>query len=186
MKSSFIQRTFTGILFVAILVGSILFGPLSFELLFIVITLLTLWEFLNLINRTERIRIQKLPVMLGGGYLFVAFMLFCQGAVDGRIFVPYLFFIIYVPVSELYLKRTTPIVNWAYSMLSQFYVALPYALLNVLAFRYVPIGNGSNYNPIILLSVFVFIWLNDTGGYCVGSAIGKHRLFERISPKKSW
>ncbi|KAA6342400.1 Phosphatidate cytidylyltransferase [termite gut metagenome] len=124
--------------------------------------------------------------MLGGGYLFVAFMLFCQGAVDGRIFVPYLFFIIYVPVSELYLKRTTPIVNWAYSMLSQFYVALPYALLNVLAFRYVPIGNGSNYNPIILLSVFVFIWLNDTGGYCVGSAIGKHRLFERISPKKSW
>ena len=42
------------------------------------------------------------------------------------------------------------------------------------------------YNPILPLSIFVFIWLSDSGAYCVGALIGKHRLFERISPKKSW
>ena len=39
---------------------------------------------------------------------------------------------------------------------------------------------------ILPLSIFIFLWLNDTGAYCIGSLIGKHRLFERISPKKSW
>ena len=71
-------------------------------------------------------------------------------------------------------------------MLSQLYVALPFALLNVLAFQNSPETSSVTYNPILPLSIFVFIWLSDTGAYCVGSLIGKHRLFERISPKKSW
>ena len=89
-------------------------------------------------------------------------------------------------ISELYLKKENPVLNWAFSMLSQLYIALPFALLSVLAFQNdVELGTVS-YNPILPLSVFVFIWLSDTGAYCVGSLIGKHRLFERISPKKSW
>ena len=71
-------------------------------------------------------------------------------------------------------------------MMSQLYVALPCALLNVLAFHNDPAASSVSYNPILPLSIFVFIWLSDTGAYCVGSLIGKHRLFERISPKKSW
>ena len=71
-------------------------------------------------------------------------------------------------------------------MLSQLYVALPFALLNVLAFQNSPETSSVTYNPILPLSIFVFIWLSDTGAYCVGSLIDKHRLFERISPKKSW
>lgn len=89
-------------------------------------------------------------------------------------------------ITELYLKKKNPIGNWAYSMLSQLYVALPFALLNVLAFHNSPETSSVTYNPILPLSIFVFIWLSDTGAYCVGSLIGKHRLFERISPKKSW
>jgi phosphatidate cytidylyltransferase len=123
--------------------------------------------------------------MLGGVYLFLAFMLVCSDIADLRIFIPYLLLIIYLFVSELYLKRENPVLNWACALLSQFYVALPYALLNVLAFS-PNHDNGADYNPMIPLSVFVFIWLNDTGAYCVGSLIGKHRLFERISSKKSW
>ena len=65
-------------------------------------------------------------------------------------------------------------------------MALPFALLNVLAFQNSPETGSVTYNPILPLSIFVFIWLSDTGAYCVGSLIGKHRLFERISPKKSW
>ncbi|KAA6352436.1 Phosphatidate cytidylyltransferase [termite gut metagenome] len=184
-KNNFTQRTITGILFVLILTGSILSSPLSFGILFIVISLLTLREFCDLLNGIEEVRINKLMVMLGGAYLFLAFMLVCSGIADLRIFIPYLLLIIYLFVSELYLKRENPLLNWAYVLLSQFYTALPYALLNVLAFSPNQ-DNGVDYHPMVPLSVFVFIWLNDTGAYCVGSLLGKHRLFERISPKKSW
>lgn len=71
--------------------------------------------------------------------------------------------------------------NWAYSMLSQLYIGLPFALLNVLAFHNDPEYSSVSYNPILPLSIFIFLWLSDTGAYCVGSLIGKHRLFERIS-----
>jgi phosphatidate cytidylyltransferase len=71
-------------------------------------------------------------------------------------------------------------------MMAQMYVALPFALLNVLAFHADKVTEQIGYNPILPLSVFIFLWLSDTGAYCFGSLFGKHRLFERISPKKSW
>ena len=114
-------------------------------------------------------------------------MSFCtQQSVGARVFLPYLALLLYLMITELYLKKKNPTGNWAYSMLSQLYVALPFALLNVLAFQNSPETGSVTYNPILPLSIFVFIWLSDTGAYCVGSLIGKHRLFERISPKKSW
>ena len=124
--------------------------------------------------------------MLGGAYLFLAIMGFCIDAAGSKIFIPYLILIIYLMVSELYLKKKNPVLNWAYSMLSQMYIALPFAMLNVLAFQNDPEASSVSYNPILPLSIFVFLWLNDTGAYCFGSLFGKHRLFERISPKKSW
>ncbi|KAA6350745.1 Phosphatidate cytidylyltransferase [termite gut metagenome] len=186
MKNNFIQRTITGALYVAILTGSILYAPISFGILFIVITSLTLWEFSHLINKIEGIQINKLILILGGIYLFLAFMLLCQRMTDLRIFIPYFLLMIYLLIRELYLKRKNPTANWAYSILSQFYIALPYASLNILAFHYNPITNTVGYNSMLPLSVFIFIWLSDTGAYCIGSLIGKHKLFERISPKKSW
>ena len=89
-------------------------------------------------------------------------------------------------VSELYLKKKNPLNNWAYAMFSQIYLALPFALLNVLAFHSDETISVSQYNPILALSIFIFNWVNDTGAYCTGMLFGKHRLFERISPKKSW
>ena len=97
-----------------------------------------------------------------------------------------LLLLLYLMISELYLKKANPMLNWAYSMLSQLYIGLPFALLNVLAFHNDPEYSSVSYNPILPLSIFIFLWLSDTGAYCVGSLIGKHRLFERISPKKSW
>ena len=107
------------------------------------------------------------------------------GVAKSVVFIPYLVTIIYLLVAELYLKQEDPIQDWAYTMLSQMYIALPFSLLNVLAFT----ANGSglvSFNTLLPLSVFVFLWLNDTGAYCVGSLIGRHKLFPRISPGKSW
>lgn len=187
MKNNFIQRAVTGVLFVIVLVGCILYSPLSFGILFTIISVLSVHEFAQLVSKSSEVSINKTITALGGAYLFLALMSFCtQQSVGARVFLPYLGLLLYMMITELYLKKKNPTGNWAYSMLSQLYVALPFALLNVLAFQNSP-GTGSvTYNPILPLSIFVFIWLSDTGAYCVGSLIGKHRLFERISPKKSW
>lgn len=186
MKSNFLKRALTGILFVCILVGCMLYSPLSFGLLFTLIAALSVHEFAHLVNAGGEVKINATINSLGGAYLCLALMGFCTQAADARIFLPYLGLLLYLMITELYLKRSNPLGNWAFSMLSQLYVALPFALLNVLAFHNDPISSSVAYNPILPLSIFVFIWLSDTGAYCVGSLIGKHRLFERISPKKSW
>ena len=187
MKNNFIQRAVTGVLFVIVLVGCILYSPLSFGILFTIISVLSVHEFAHLVSKSSEVSINKTITALGGAYLFLALMSFCtQQSVGARVFLPYLGLLLYMMITELYLKKKNPTGNWAYSMLSQLYVALPFALLNVLAFQNSPETGSVTYNPILPLSIFVFIWLSDTGAYCVGSLIGKHRLFERISPKKSW
>lgn len=187
MKNNFIQRAVTGVLFVIVLVGCILYSPLSFGILFTIISALSVHEFAQLVSKSGEVSINKTITVLGGAYLFLALMSFCtQQSVGARVFLPYLGLLLYMMITELYLKKKNPTGNWAYSMLSQLYVALPFALLNVLAFQNSPETSSVTYNPILPLSIFVFIWLSDTGAYCVGSLIGKHRLFERISPKKSW
>ena len=186
MKSNFLQRAITGILFVGVLVGCILYDPWTFRALFVVISALTIREFGHLINQVEGVSINKNITMLAGVYLYMAVMAFCTNLSGSKIFLPYLLLIMYLMISELYLKKENPVMNWAYSMLSQLYIALPFAMLNVLSFHTSPMDTSVSYNPILPLSVFVFIWLSDTGAYCVGSLIGRHRLFERISPKKSW
>lgn len=191
MKNNFIQRAITGIIFVGVLIGCILGGPISFTLLFALITALTINEFGVIISKQPDVEINKPICMLAGVFLFFGFAYL--GVMPGQteILIPYLFLIIYLLVSELYLKKKNPLNNWAYAMMSQIYIALSFAMLNVLAYH--SIGNEGElsnyqvqYNPILPLSIFIFTWINDTGAYCTGMLFGKHRLFERISPKKSW
>lgn len=183
------MRTLTGIVFVAVLVGATLYSPLSFVLLFAVVTALTVWEFSTNVNLHAGASINRLINAVAAVYLFVAFAGFCGDLVPSKAFVPYLISIIYLLVSELYLKKENPLKNWAYAFASQIYVALSLSMLNVLAFQYDPMTNHTNFEPIYPLSVFIFLWTSDTGAYCCGSALHKYfpaKLFERISPNKSW
>jgi cytidylyltransferase family len=186
VKSNFLQRAITGVIFVAVLVGCILGGPISFTILFALISALTINEFGNIVNRMEHTRMNKPISILAGLFLFLCFGYI--GVVPGanEIFIPYLFLILYLFISELYKKQSNPLNNWAYAMMSQIYIALSFALLNVLAYHSSATESVSQYNPILPLSIFIFNWVNDTGAYCTGMLFGKHRLFERISPKKSW
>lgn len=186
MKSNFLQRAITGIIFVAVLIGCILGGPISFTILFALISALTINEFGTIVARNGETRINKPISILAGVFLFLCFGYI--GVVPGKneIFIPYLFLILYLLISELYKKQPNPINNWAYSMMSQVYIALSFALLNVLAYHTTTTDGTPQYNPILPFSIFIFNWVNDTGAYCTGMLFGKHRLFERISPKKSW
>ena len=185
---NFIVRTITGIIFVAAIVASFL-RPEAMVLLFSIVTGLTIWEFTGLVNERENVTINRFICTVAGVYFFFAMTYFCSdlyaGVAKSVVFIPYLITIIYLLIAELYLKQDDPIQDWAYTMLSQMYIALPFSLLNVLAFT----SDSSGvvvFNTLLPLSVFVFLWMNDTGAYCVGSLIGRHKLFPRISPGKSW
>ena len=181
-------RTVTGVLFVVAVVGSFL-RPETMVLLFALVTALTIWEFGGLVNLREGITVNRFITSAAGVYLFLAMTYFCSDVYGGMaksvVFIPYLITLVYLLVAELYLKQPDPIADWAYTMLSQMYIALPFSLLNALAFNATPTGMVV-YNPLLPLAVFVFLWMNDTGAYCVGSLIGRHKLFPRVSPGKSW
>jgi phosphatidate cytidylyltransferase len=180
-----IVRTITGVIFVAAIVTSFL-NPVAMAVLFALVTGLTIWEFTGLVNEhVEDTTINRVICTVAGVWFFLSMYGFCCGIVHSAVFFAYLFTIVFLFISELYLKQKNPINNWAYTTLSQMYIALPFSLINVLAFM----GDNEgdiHYNYVIPLSVFIFLWINDTGAYCAGSLLGKHKLFPRISPGKSW
>ena len=178
-----VTRTITGVIFVAAVVTCFL-RPEAMIFLFAIVTGLTVWEFTGIVNGIEGISTNRFLATVAGVYLFLAMAGFCSGIVPSAVFIPYLLTVIYMFVSELYAKAPNPVNNWAYTMLSQMYIALPISMVNVLAFR--GVADGVVYNYLLPLSIFVFLWTNDTGAYLSGSLLGKHKLFPRVSPGKSW
>ena len=178
-----IVRTITGVFFVAAIIVGFL-NAQAMVALFALVTGLTVWEFTGLVNDRPYVSVNRFICTVSGVYLFVAMAGYNSGMTPATVFIPYLVSIVYLLVAELYLQAKDPINNWAYTMLSQLYIALPFSLLNVLAFR----SNGYNieYSYLAPLAVFVFLWMNDTGAYCVGSLLGRHKLFPRVSPGKTW
>ena len=185
---NFIVRTITGVIFVAAIVASFL-RPEAMVLLFSIVTGMTVWEFTGLVNEREHVTVNRFISTVAAVYFFYAMTYFCSdlygGAAKSVVFIPYLVTIIYMLIAELYLRQDDPIQDWAYTMLAQMYIALPFSLLNVLAFTATSNGQVA-FNTLLPLSVFIFLWVNDTGAYCVGSLLGRHKLFPRISPGKSW
>ena len=180
-----IIRALTGIIFVVVLISAIYIHPIFFLILFCIITGLTLWEFGGLVKHYENANLQRTVNMLGGVYLFIATFVYANGLTDGKIFLPYLLFIMLTMIAELYYKAPNPINNWAFTLFAQVYCAGSFSMLNFIGAEPGTPGVMS-YTPLFIMAIFIFVWLDDTGAYLVGSLIGKHKLFERISPKKSW
>ncbi len=184
-----IIRALSGAVFVVLLVGCIVWHPYTFACLFTVISALTTWEFCTILNRNAELQVNRFICTVSSAYLFIAVMSYNVQLMDATVFIPYLISIMYLLISELYFDRKNNIQNWAFAMMSQMYVALPLALLNCMSFVNMP---ESCFLPQLVyyywypLALFIFLWSNDTGAYCFGSLLGRHRLFPRVSPKKSW
>ncbi|MBQ9237157.1 MAG: CDP-archaeol synthase [Prevotella sp.] len=181
--NNFIVRTITGVLFVAAVVICFL-RPMAMTLFFALVTGLSIWEFTGLVNARERITVNRFICTAAGVFFFIAMAGFCSDLTPSSVFIPYLLTVIYLFCAGLFTRNADPVGDWAYSMMSQMYIALPLSCLNVLAFRYTL--DGVQYNFLLPLSVFIFLWMNDTGAYCSGSLLGRHKLFPRVSPGKSW
>lgn len=186
---NFIIRAITGLTFAAVLIGSILYSPYSLIMLFSIVAALTIWEFGTIVNNHAGASMNRMISAVAGFYLVFAVGWYQLGLISGREFTPYLLTLIYLLVSELYRQEPNPLKNWTYAFASQMYIALPFALLSVLGLHYDSFANKMQYDFIFPLSVFIFLWMSDTGAYLVGSLLSRYfpaKLFPRISPKKSW
>ncbi len=182
--SNLVVRTVTGVIFVAAMVACFL-RPFAMEVLFALVTGLSVWEYTGLVNNCRGVRVNRFISTVAGVYFFLAVGGFCSGLVPtGAVFIPYLLTVVYLFVSGLYTASSNAVDDWAYTMLGQMYIALPLSTVNVLAFN--AAGSQTIFNNVVPLCVFIFLWTNDTGAYCSGSLFGKHKLFPRISPGKTW
>ena len=184
---NFVTRTLTAIGIVAVQVLCTYLSPLSLAALFLLLTALTVNEFIKIISQRGEVVVSRPIVIVGSCYLFFAFWL--NSLTRGEslvVFFPYLLFLIYCYIKELFGKHPNPIANLGTIMLSQMYVVLPLSLINVLAFTPFECYHSEAPYYAITLAIYIFIWVNDTGAYLSGITLGRHKMFPRISPKKSW
>lgn len=181
--SNFLKRTLSGFFFVLIILGSIIISPYTFAAVFTLVASWTVYEFHKLTNQQNQVQVLPVFSIMGAVILFITSFFYASRQIHYPGFSVYGLYIVLVLVLELFRKSENPIHNWAYFLLGQIMIALPFSLLNFILYVN---PESAIYNPWILIAVFVTVWVNDTGAYLFGITLGKHRLFERISPKKSW
>lgn len=182
--NNFTQRAITGAIFVSVMIAGIFYHPLSLLILFGIISVLSLWEFYGIVPKTNHTTLRIYSVITGTVVYFLSAMYF-QNLVEAKYLVLIFPLIFLIAVIELYRKKERPFGNIAFAIFGLVYISLPFAFLNYLAV-YNPLGIQLAYNPWLVMGFFILIWTNDTGAYLAGRAFGKNKLFERISPKKTW
>jgi len=182
LKNNFIQRVATSAIFVIVLVGGTLLHSAMLCAIFVGIVFIGMIEFYRI-----TIKAQHKPQIISG-LVFGIFILISNFLIAANM-ASKLFYFLYIPfvalfmIIELYRRNKNPIVNVAITLFGSVYVSMPFGLLSYLVF-YPPFGN--HYDPSFLIGYFLLMWANDSGAYIIGSLIGKHKLFERVSPKKTW
>ena len=182
--SNFNERLLTGIIFVIALLGSIYQSETASSILFFTIILLCQREFYGFFKNSD-IKPQRNVGTIGGLSFFMASVISFQTSLSFNtlFFIIPLIFVVFV--LELFRNRPQPIANIGFTILGIIYVAVPFTLLHQIS--YFNNGDfGTEYNYEILIGYFFVLWANDTGAYLVGRKFGKTKLFERISPKKTW
>jgi len=177
--NNFLQRTLTGIFFVGAVAGSILVHPIAFFLVCLLVAVLGMLEFKRLLERKYGAINVFASLLLGLSFQILVF-LDSQGVIARNWYV-ILMPMIWLPfVYELFKGGDNPFQRIALTLMIPVYVSLP------LSFLFLTGCVEGAFNASILLGFFILVWCNDSGAYLVGVSIGKHKLYERISPKKTW
>lgn len=164
----------------ALVISSLLWSEWSYFLMFLGIACLTMWEYYRLVRLQSYVPIRFLGVVIGA-LLFTFSFLIEYGVLPSNYYMALFPLASFVFLVKLYKKSDVhPFINIALFYLGIVYVAVPFALINILVFY-----NGV-YSYEILLGLLFLVWANDVGAYFTGILFGKTKLFERISPKKSW
>jgi phosphatidate cytidylyltransferase len=176
------KRILTGVVLVIVISLGISISRVSFILLILAINILTITEFYRLFNSPAVLPRKLAGVVLSVCILVTASILF-TGKGDWKILLLSIPLVFAVFIGELYLKADNPFHNLAFTFLGIICITIPLCFFISIAFW--PVGQYI-YQPRIMLGYFFILWASDTGAYFVGKYFGKHHLFERISPKKTW
>jgi len=174
------QRIITGLLGSAAIITGVCINEWTYCLIFFVICLFSLLEFYKLVGLDGLVPQKTFGTICGVAIFLLSFFIE-KGTISYRYY-----FLIFPIVSCVYMIKLykkferKPFTNIAFTFLGIFYVAVPFALLNIAVFE----SNAYNYE--IIFGCLFILWASDTGAYFAGTLFGKRKLFERISPKKSW
>ena len=178
--SGLVKRVITGIIGAFVMLFAIAYNQWGFFAVFLFTSVMTQWEFYKLIIANGVVPLRTFGTLIGIALFSMIFLMEIG-------LMPYDWFFLLIPITsliyfiKLYKKdEKKPFTNIAFTFLGIFYVALPFSLLSVAAFT-----TGS-YSYQIIIGIFLILWASDTGAYFAGIQFGKRKLFERVSPKKSW
>jgi phosphatidate cytidylyltransferase len=184
------RRTLTGAYIVILTLGGLWLHPASFLITGLIILAGTMYEYYLMIRNTG-IRPQTISGMITGIGLYTIASLVASGYLHARFFLVLIPLMLAIMIAELYRKQEKPFDSLAHTFFPVLYSAIPVSLIPFSAFSrtglpsLLPHGN-IEFSPGIMVGFFILLWVNDSGAYLVGTAFGRHRLMERISPKKSW
>lgn len=178
-----VTRSLTGIVLVLVMLTAIWVSQYSYVILFLLILIGGIAEFSNLHKNSE----VKPNIWLT--YLIsIIIYLTAYFTASGTLPIKYLSILfpllLLIMGSELYRKKAKPLENITSTIFGIVYLAFPLSLIHYLVFP--SIFGNNQYSPKLLIALFSMIWIYDSGAYLFGVSFGKHRLFERISPLKSW
>ena len=175
----FITRSLSGILYVTLLVLSLNYEP-SLIGLFFIFGLICLAEFKKLIQLKSIIP-YLIFVLLYGVFVYWPLILkSSEGLVQAtQILLVLTIFVELFLIKDLFSEKTIPLFSTRRFILTTFYLSSSFIFL-ILITNY-----HENYNPNVLLGSFILVWVNDSFAYLVGKNLGKQKLFEKISPKKT-
>jgi phosphatidate cytidylyltransferase len=177
--SNLAKRSITGLLFGIVVLGSIFYGPYTQIAIFSLFMLLGLIEYYRLFDQHPIVNISKEIGVFIGVFIFsllVGISLKILPIISITIIFPLFFTLI---LNELWKKQENPIINISVLVFGIIYIVIPFYLTIDLNLR------NTSYLPLIV-GMFLLIWTNDCFAYCIGRVLGKRKLFERISPNKTW
>jgi phosphatidate cytidylyltransferase len=141
--------------------------------------------------RNTGVRPQMVPGILTGITAYVISTLIASGVIPNNAFLVLIPMMLIIMVGELYRKQEKPFDSLAHTFFSVLYTAIPFSMFPFSAFSRTGLDsllphNNISFSPGIIIGFFLLLWANDTGAYLTGISFGRHKLMERISPRKTW
>lgn len=183
--NNFLQRLTTGVIFITVVLVAVYLNQYTFLALFLGVIFLCLLEYHTIITLKlggvkSWKRVSKYLNIFFGLSVFIMSFLISIDILPYSVFTVIILYPLIWFIIELFGNSERPFANVAYNALGIYYIALPLASACIITFK------EGYYDPIILIAIFIFVWANDSWAYVFGSLFGKHKLMERVSPKKTW